>query len=51
MSNKRGQPKTFTEQEFKDFVFEYMDFTDLLERKKNVLITQYADVLTNTGQI
>ena len=26
MSNKRGQPKTFTKQEFKDFVFEYMDF-------------------------
>ena len=26
MSNKRGQPKTFTKQEFKDFVFEYMEF-------------------------
>ena len=26
MSNKRGQPKTFAKQEFKDFVFEYMEF-------------------------
>ena len=26
MSNERGQPKTFTKQEFKDFVFEYMEF-------------------------
>lgn len=26
MPNERGQPKTFTKQEFKDFVFEYMEF-------------------------
>lgn len=35
MSNKRGQPKTFTEQEFKDFVFEYMDF--IYDKQENSL--------------
>ena len=35
MSNKRGQPKTFTKQEFKDFVFEYMDF--IYDKQENSL--------------
>ena len=35
MSNERGQPKTFTEQEFKDFVFEYMDF--IYDKQENSL--------------
>lgn len=35
MPNKRGQPKTFTEQEFKDFVFEYMDF--IYDKQENSL--------------
>jgi hypothetical protein len=35
VSNKRGQPKTFTEQEFKDFVFEYMDF--IYDKQENSL--------------
>ena len=35
MSNNRGQPKTFTEEEFKNFVFEYMDF--IYDKQENSL--------------
>lgn len=35
MSNERGQPKTFTKQELKDFVFEYMDF--IYDKQENSL--------------
>lgn len=35
MSNKRGRPKTFTKQELKDFVFEYMDF--IYDKQENSL--------------
>ena len=35
MSNNRGQPKTFTEEEFKYFVFEYMDF--IYDKQENGL--------------
>lgn len=35
MSNERGKPKTFTKQELKDFVFEYMDF--IYDKQENSL--------------
>lgn len=35
MSNERGQPKTFTKQELKEFVFGYMDF--IYDKQENSL--------------